>query len=55
MDKKNKIKEIFVWIVFIILALCVIKNIFINLTMRDKLVTPDDKPVIQKTNESPDL
>ena len=49
MDKKNKIKEIFAWVVFIILALIVFKNIFINFKMRDNLVNPDGTPLIQKT------
>ena len=49
MDKKNKIKEIFVWIVFVILALIILKNIFINFKMRDNLVTPEDELLIQKT------
>lgn len=55
MDKKNKIKEILAWIVFIIFVLLTIKNIFINFKMRDNLVTPDDKLLMQKQNESPDL
>lgn len=54
MDKK-KIKEILAWIVFIIFVLLIIKNIFINFKMRDNLRTPDDKPLIQKQDESPDL
>jgi hypothetical protein len=48
MDKKNKMKEVFAWIIFIIGVLIMIKNIYINLKVGN-LETPEGKPIMEKT------